>query len=107
MVSLFRLNKLIDSITEKMPLASNVSPIKDLVVDVESSTMTRVGFRVYPDEVDTLEELGDLDVTFKNGDIYRYSKIPKSVFNQLRSAPSVGRYYIQNIKGQYPVKRIY
>lgn len=98
---------LLGTVNEKMILTDKVNPIRDLVVDVESSTMSKVGFRVYPDEVDTVDEFGDLDITFKNGDVYRYSKVPKSVFNQIRSAPSVGRYYNQNIKGLYPIKRIY
>lgn len=42
-----------------------------------------------------------LDVTFINGSIYTHEGVPYSVFENLRDAPSPGRYYTSNIKGQY------
>jgi hypothetical protein len=43
----------------------------------------------------------DLEVTFKGGSTYRYSKVPKSVYDELMSAESIGSYFAKNIKNNY------
>lgn len=47
------------------------------------------------------EETQTLDVEFTSGSGYSYSGVPEHVFQEMQSAPSVGRYFLQNIKGQY------
>lgn len=49
----------------------------------------------YDDETQTLE------VTFAKGGTYSYSGVQEEVFQAMKSADSVGRFFLQNIKGQY------
>lgn len=58
-------------------------------VSVSSSTISAVG---YDDALNTLA------VRFHNGTEYHYFGVPQDVFEAMRSAPSVGRFFDQNIK---------
>jgi hypothetical protein len=49
----------------------------------------------YDDETQTLT------VTFRKGGTYSYSGVQEEVFESMKSADSVGRFFLQNIKGQY------
>ncbi len=42
-----------------------------------------------------------LQITFQNGAIYRYSKVPKKIYDGLIRANSKGSYFNQNIKQSY------
>ena len=42
-----------------------------------------------------------LEIYFHSGHVYRYAGISKDVFNELISAPSAGKYYNNNIRGQF------
>ena len=42
-----------------------------------------------------------LEIYFHSGHIYRYAGISKEIFDALIKAPSVGKYYNDNIRGQY------
>lgn len=43
----------------------------------------------------------ELFVTFKNGSTYKYSNIPLDEYNSLLKAESIGKYFSENIKGNY------
>ncbi|WP_257252525.1 KTSC domain-containing protein [Endozoicomonas sp. SESOKO3] len=48
-----------------------------------------------------------LEIEFVGSDsLYRYYDVPKSVYQDLLSADSVGRYYNLAIRGQYPSRRL-
>jgi len=49
----------------------------------------------YDDDTQTLE------VTFMKGGTYSYSGVPEDVFQSMKDADSCGRFFLQNIKGQY------
>ena len=49
----------------------------------------------YDDETQTLT------VTFCKGGTYSYADVPEDVFQSMKDASSVGRFFLQNIKGQY------
>jgi hypothetical protein len=46
-----------------------------------------------------------LTVVFKNGGAYSYARVPESVFEALKSAPSVGAYLARHVKPNYPATR--
>lgn len=60
--------------------------------NVKSSNIASIG---YEEEVQTLE------IEFINGDIYQYFDVPRSVYQELMSSASHGRYLNQYIKGTY------
>lgn len=48
-----------------------------------------------------------LEVEFKNGGaVWQYFDVPESTYYELRSASSIGKYFLANIKGQYSESRI-
>jgi hypothetical protein len=47
-----------------------------------------------------------LGAYFKNGSRYFYAGVPASVAKTLYAAPSVGKFFNQNIKGKYPTTRL-
>ena len=52
------------------------------------------------------EEIQTLTVEFQSGAKYAYSNVPKTVFNRLVSANSVGRYLNENIRNNYTYIRL-
>jgi hypothetical protein len=68
------------------------------VFSVQSSHIMRVGY-------DSDKQL--LKIVFRNGGTYHYSNVPDSIFNEIRMAPSVGKYFHQTIKkGNYPFEKV-
>jgi len=65
-------------------------------VTVSSSNIASVG---YDDQTSTLE------VEFHSGHVYQYFDVPKSIYDGLLSAGSVGQYFNQ-IKGIYRYARV-
>jgi hypothetical protein len=61
-------------------------------VPLSSSAISSAG---YDDETQTL------DVSFTSGQTYTFQNVPSEIFDGLISAPSPGRYYHQQIKGNY------
>lgn len=47
------------------------------------------------------DETQELNVTFNSGQTYTFRGVPAEIYDGLISASSPGRYYHQNIKGQY------
>ena len=58
--------------------------------NVNSSAISKVGYD---------KENERLTVVFNHGAEYEYSHIPEQEYKNLVSAPSVGRYYNQHIRG--------
>jgi hypothetical protein len=58
-------------------------------IPVSSSTLEAVGFD---------EETQTLGVTFRNGTEYRYSNVPISIFESIRSAASPGRAFDESVR---------
>lgn len=46
-------------------------------------------------------ETQELEVIFMSGGIYRYRNVPRSVFEEMMQAPSVGHYMHTNIMPSY------
>ena len=61
--------------------------------DVDSSAFDRVGYS---------ERTHTLDVQFDNSGWYRYTNISPSLFNEFINSESLGGFYNDYIKGQYP-----
>jgi len=67
------------------------------LIEVESSNVAKVGY-------DKAEK--ELHVEFKNGSLYRYILVPKTVHEDMMKAESVGKFLNTNIKGNYSYERI-
>jgi len=59
---------------------------------VDSSMISSVGY----DEAEKI-----LEAQFTSGKVYQYYDVPKSVFDELMEASSVGRYFRGNVLGCY------
>jgi hypothetical protein len=66
-------------------------------VDIQSSNLKSAQY-------DTLNE--ELTITFNNGGIYEYAKVPWMTFTQLRTSESQGKFFNTNIAKKYKYKRI-
>lgn len=49
---------------------------------------------------------GVLEIEFKNGSTYRGHDIPSGIFNEMLAAESKGRFFNENIKGQFEVSKV-
>jgi len=67
------------------------------MIPVQSSNVTSIGYN---------EETETLRVAFQSGSIYEYYNVPPPIFEQFKSAPSIGSYLNRNIKGFYPYQRV-
>lgn len=47
----------------------------------------------------------ELEVEFRSGNVYRYFRVPEEVYEELLRASSKGRYFGENIRGQYDSAR--
>ncbi|AKU43609.1 hypothetical protein CPT_Seuss83 [Caulobacter phage Seuss] len=66
-------------------------------VPVESSNIVSIG---YTENNETLE------VEFKNGGVYQYFEVPKSVYFELMEAESKGQYLNRSIKPAYRFEKV-
>jgi hypothetical protein len=46
-------------------------------------------------------ESGTLLVKFKNGDMWEYWDVPNGIFQEMQAAPSAGKFFLQNVRGQF------
>ena len=51
-------------------------------------------------------ESEDLTITFNNGAIYEYNKVPWNTFTKLRLAESQGKFFNENISKKFTYKRV-
>ena len=49
---------------------------------------------------------GSLIVRFRKGGTYEYEGVPPDTINAMIDAPSVGRFYIDEIRGRYQERKI-
>jgi len=61
-------------------------------VPVESRALAAIGYS---------KRLRALEIEFRNGAIYRYLDVPRSIHKGLMNAPSKARFYHQHIRGRY------
>lgn len=66
-------------------------------ISVTSSSIASAG---YSPETSTLE------VEYRNGSVYQYFAVPKSVFESLLAAESKGTFVSERIRGHYPYRRV-
>ena len=66
-------------------------------IALDSRTLASAG---YDDPSATME------LEFVEGRVYRYFVVPRSVFDALLSADSVGRFFQEHIRDVYPYERI-
>jgi KTSC domain len=64
---------------------------------VESTSLASMGFA---------KEARVLEIEFRSGAIYRYFDVPQNVFEELKRAQSIGRYFAQSIRGKYEFQRV-
>ena len=62
---------------------------------VQSSNLARVGW-----------EDGNLYVQFNSGQCWRYLGVPIEGYQELVAAPSVGKHFLRNVRGQYPDEKV-
>ncbi len=65
------------------------------MIPVSSSDISSIGY-----------ENGTLYIQFHSGGMYSYDNVPVSVYQNLMTAPSKGRYFHANIKSVYAYHRI-
>jgi len=66
-------------------------------VPVESSNLKSVGH----DPVSLT-----LEIEFQNGNIYQYFDVPQTVHVEMMQAPSLGKFFAAQIKGQYRFAKV-
>ena len=66
-----------------------------LMHPVSSSDIANIGY-----------DNGTLYIAFISGGVYSYTGVPESIFQNLMSAGSHGKYFHANIKNNYPYSRI-
>jgi hypothetical protein len=75
----------------------NAPPAAMNRITVESRLVATAG---YHDASSTME------LEFVDGGVYRYLVVPRSVFDALLAADSIGRFFQEHIRGVYPFERI-
>jgi KTSC domain-containing protein len=73
----------------------NASPVER--TPVQSSVIAAVG---YDEAAQTLE------IEFHSGAVYRYFKVPPTIYHELLDADSKGRFYNQNIRRHFRSRKI-
>lgn len=58
------------------------------------------------DSVGYNEETKELRVSFQNGSLYSYSGVPRSIYDGLLTAPSVGQFFNYSVKHGFPFRRL-
>jgi hypothetical protein len=70
---------------------------KSVSVEIKSTNLKSATY-------DTESEV--LVVTFNNGSIYEYNKVPWTVFTKFRMAESQGKYFNENISRKYSYTKL-
>lgn len=52
------------------------------------------------------KETEDLVIEFKGNSKYEYANVPENVWNYLKKADSIGKYFAKKIKGYYQYKKL-
>lgn len=75
----------------------NLASVLELRSPVASSAIDSVGY----DETE-----GVLEIEFAHGGVYQYFDVPERVYRELLTARSRGRFYHDNVRGQYEYRQI-
>jgi hypothetical protein len=67
------------------------------MIAVQSSSLRRVGYS---------QGTSTLRIAFKNESLWDYLQVPLSTYRGLMQAPSKGKFFLANIKGRFPDRRI-
>lgn len=57
-------------------------------------------------EVSYNDETAVLTVGFKSGGRYEYSDVPEKIFESMVKAPSVGKYFLANVKNNFRFRKV-
>lgn len=94
------------SVTTPTPTTSAGTPISDDPSLYEITQIETPGSTCFS-SIGYDSGTGTLVVTFRDsGASYAYDEVPKSVWNKLKNADSMGGYYNKNIKGQYDCTKL-
>lgn len=47
-----------------------------------------------------------LEVTFRRGGVYHYQNVPVDIYQALLQAPSIGTFFSEKIRNQYPFEKV-
>lgn len=64
---------------------------------VTSSNLVSVGYEAGSET---------LKVEFKRQSVYQYYNVPQMLYEQLLQAPSIGKFFIANIRDQFPCAKL-
>lgn len=70
---------------------------KMIDVEIQSSNISSASYD---------SESENLKITFKNGSIYEYTKVPWQVFTKFRLSESQGKFFSEHIKSVYTFKKL-
>ena len=80
-----------------MAIVSEKIDGKTILVEINSSNLKSMYFNT---------ETEDLTVTFNNGSIYEYNKVPWAKFTKFRLAESHGKYFNEHIAKVHKHKKV-
>ncbi len=80
----------------RTPSAMAMPDIEDQI-QVHSSNIAMISYDPYT---------STLFVWFLNSSVYRYEQVPRSIYAQLKSAPSKGKFFWARIRNVYNFSRI-
>jgi hypothetical protein len=75
-----------------MDLWHNFRRIAVQLKPVKSSVLAFVGYD---------HEKQELQVVFKKGSVYLFREVPRSVYQDLMAAESIGAFFLKNVKGRF------
>lgn len=58
------------------------------------------------DRIDYDAPTKTLEVQFRSGRVYQYANVPRAVYREFASAPSIGSYFNHEIRDRYPAREI-
>jgi hypothetical protein len=100
---------LIDSYLRSNPVASKIS--EKIEFSIQNQTPFPL-FEQHPVKSDAFSHIGYstinkvLDLKFESGSVYRYYNIPILVWDELYYSTSMGKFFNDNIRGQYPFDKL-
>lgn len=79
------------------PAQPSMEPQPFAMRATESSNIAAIGYQPASRQ---------LRVQFKSGGLYQYSGVPQRTHKAFDGAPSKGKYFARNIRGEYPVEHL-
>lgn len=66
-------------------------------IDVHSSSIQALGYD---------EAAQTLYINFRKGGLYSYNKVPPVIFEEFRKSPAKGKFFFNNIRDKFKMRRI-